>query len=227
MGTASVTHRVLAMSLAFVLASCGATLRSATGPSIHQDLARYAIRFEPQPDGTVTHTWLPLAGLDLTQYQYPWGAPRIEGEIERTAMTDEQINETCDRVMNSCLDVCRARAIPSWASHVRSRFPNTAAGRRQAKEVFCQEECAKKRNACYAELRRQRQEAMEFSSADRAIDWIKRHRTELLVGTVVVIAAVVFIAVACGSGGCVILIPIVLVASSGPPAAPCLVEAVP
>jgi hypothetical protein len=226
-GTTSVAQQALAASLAFILVSCSTTRHPVAGPASSQYLARYAIRFETQPDGTVAHTWVPIAELDLTQYQYPWGAPSIEGEIERTVMTDDDISRACNEVMERCLELCMARAMPDWASHIRARFPNTAAGRRQAKYVFCQEECAKERNACYAKLRRERQEAMEFSSADRAIDWIKRHKTELLVGSVVIIAAVAFIAVACGSRGCVILIPIVLVASSSAPAAPCQAEAVP
>ena len=43
--------------------------------------------------------------------------------------------------------------------------------------------------------------AAEFDAIDPAIDWIKRHRTELVVGTVVVITGVAFAVVIAGSGG--------------------------
>jgi glucose-6-phosphate-specific signal transduction histidine kinase len=60
----------------------------------------------------------------------------------------------------------------------------------------------------------------EFDSIDHAVDWIKNHREELLVGTVIVIAGVAFaVAVAASAGGALILVPLVLVVedSSGPP----------
>jgi hypothetical protein len=60
----------------------------------------------------------------------------------------------------------------------------------------------------------------EFDSVDRAVDWIKNHREELLVGTVIVIAGVAFaVAVAASAGGALILVPLVLVVdnSSGLP----------
>ncbi|WNG22436.1 hypothetical protein F0U63_40930 [Cystobacter fuscus] len=61
-----------------------------------------------------------------------------------------------------------------------------------------------------------------------AVDWIKTHREELLVGTVIVIAGVAFVAaVAASGGGALILMPLVFVAEnpSGSPAAPALAEA--
>lgn len=56
---------------------------------------------------------------------------------------------------------------------------------------------------------------------DGAVDWLKRNHKTLLVGSVVMIAGVVFITVSAGAG-VVILAPIALVASPAVPAEPYL-----
>jgi hypothetical protein len=47
---------------------------------------------------------------------------------------------------------------------------------------------------------------------DSAVDWLKRHRKALLVGSTVVIAGVVFVVVSAGAGA-VVLAPVLLIAS--------------
>lgn len=62
----------------------------------------------------------------------------------------------------------------------------------------------------------------EFDAIDPAVDWIKKHRQELLAGTVIVIAGVAFtVAVAASAGGALILVPVVLLVedASGPASA--------
>ncbi|MFL5345122.1 MAG: hypothetical protein ACJ8AT_10020 [Hyalangium sp.] len=61
--------------------------------------------------------------------------------------------------------------------------------------------------------------AAEFDAIDPAVDWIKKHRQQLLAGTVIVIAGVAFtVAVAASAGGALILVPVVLLVedASGP-----------
>jgi flavin reductase (DIM6/NTAB) family NADH-FMN oxidoreductase RutF len=69
---------------------------------------------------------------------------------------------------------------------------------------------------------------VEFTAVDSAVDWLKRHRTAILVGSVVVIAGVVFVTVSAGAGA-VVLAPIalVVVASSVPHLEPQFVEVSP
>jgi hypothetical protein len=71
--------------------------------------------------------------------------------------------------------------------------------------------------------------AAEFNAIEPAVDWIKTHREEILVGTVIVIAGVAFVAaVAASGGGALILAPLVFVAESPPglpAAAPSMAEA--
>ena len=52
-------------------------------------------------------------------------------------------------------------------------------------------------------------------TAEKAVDWLKRYRKEVLVGTVVVIAGVAFVVAVVGSGGAaMVLVPAVLLVSN-------------
>ena len=55
--------------------------------------------------------------------------------------------------------------------------------------------------------------ALRFPAMEGAIEWLKGHRTQLLVGTVVVIAGVAFVVVSVGAG-LIVLAPVVLMASA-------------
>jgi hypothetical protein len=59
----------------------------------------------------------------------------------------------------------------------------------------------------------------EFSAVESAVDWVKRNRREILVGSVVVIAGVVFVVASMGAG-LVVLAPAVLLAGENPGAEP-------
>jgi uncharacterized membrane protein len=52
----------------------------------------------------------------------------------------------------------------------------------------------------------------EFTAMDGAVDWLKRNHKAVLVGSLIVIAGVVFVVVSAGAG-LVILAPAALVAS--------------
>ncbi|ATB34621.1 hypothetical protein CYFUS_000028 [Cystobacter fuscus] len=57
----------------------------------------------------------------------------------------------------------------------------------------------------------------EFDAVEPAIDWLKKHRRELAVGTVVVIAGVAFAVVVAGSAGAVlVLTPLLVMAERSP-----------
>jgi hypothetical protein len=66
--------------------------------------------------------------------------------------------------------------------------------------------------------------AAEFDSIEPAVDWLKNHREEILVGTVIVIAGVAFVAVTMASGGgALYFVPLLMFAEAPqgvPPAAP-------
>ncbi|MBN9682984.1 hypothetical protein JYJ93_11135 [Corallococcus sp. NCSPR001] len=50
---------------------------------------------------------------------------------------------------------------------------------------------------------------LRFSNLDGALNWLRTHRTELVIGTVVIIAGVAFV-VATGGSGALILAPLAL-----------------
>ncbi|EPX63543.1 hypothetical protein D187_005949 [Cystobacter fuscus DSM 2262] len=50
---------------------------------------------------------------------------------------------------------------------------------------------------------------MKFSHMDEAIDWIKNHKAEVAIGTVVIVAGVAFV-LSTGGSGTLILAPLVL-----------------
>jgi hypothetical protein len=56
--------------------------------------------------------------------------------------------------------------------------------------------------------------ALRFPAVDGAVEWLKEHRTKLLVGAVVVIAGVTFVVVS-GGAGLFVLAPLALMASAG------------
>jgi hypothetical protein len=78
---------------------------------------------------------------------------------------------------------------------------------------YCTEECRKEYMDCVKEqaqlARRSGGSALRFPSMDRALDWLREHKTEVAIGTVVVVAGVAFI-VSTGGAGALVLAPLAL-----------------
>jgi hypothetical protein len=91
--------------------------------------------------------------------------------------------------------------------------------KRGGKYDFCRQKCMQPYLDC---CRLRELEPVEFSAPDGAIDWLKRHYKEVLVGSVIVIAGVVFVTVSAGAGALVLvpLTPAVLMTSPGLPVEP-------
>ncbi|NTX58139.1 hypothetical protein HR086_43265 [Myxococcus sp. CA039A] len=66
----------------------------------------------------------------------------------------------------------------------------------------------------------------EFTAVDEAVDWLKRHRNELLLGSTCIIAGVVFVVVSMGAG-LVVLAPAALFAQDGAHVLPLTAEVMP
>jgi hypothetical protein len=80
---------------------------------------------------------------------------------------------------------------------------------------YCTEMCRKVFNECVKELEeRERQESqkkeLHFPTMDAALGWLREHKTEVAVGTVVVVAGVIAApyVVAIAAGGALILAPL-------------------
>ena len=77
------------------------------------------------------------------------------------------------------------------------------------KSEFCRKECQQAYDDC-REL--ERLQPQEFTAVDGLMDWLKRHRNEVLVGSIIVVAGATFMVISAGAG-LLVLAPVVLMAS--------------
>lgn len=205
--------------------ACSATHHTRQGPAGPHDLARYVLIIEENSDGQVTHSWRSASDFDLAKY--PYRANR-RGNLHGRLGPAATHTSHCDVRLESCIEMCTSssRPIPSEGE----KYPAYLGSWARNKGHWCQSTCAKFHQMCirgvgpWAE-----QSVREFTAIDTAVDWAKRHRNEILVGTVVVIAGVAFVAAVAASGGAaLVLVPLVLMASGGTlaglPAEPGIVE---
>ena len=76
----------------------------------------------------------------------------------------------------------------------------------------CEQACNKEFNECEEEKEREqaeRQEKLKFSRMDEAIAWLRDHKAEVALGTVVVVAGVAFV-LTTGGAGVLLLVPLAL-----------------
>ena len=199
-------QRLLAVSLSCLLASCGAHKPPGIGPSDPRELSRHALIIEETVAGQVTHAWVPASDFDLERYARSAHPSEGEGSIVRASF-----NRNCDEERDQCEQMCKASL----------RGPNWTHASAGAKAQICAARCRPAYLDC-SRLREQA-EAVKFSVPGEAVDWLKRHRKELLAGTLVVISGVAFVVVVGGSGGtALILVPSLLFVSSETPSMPYL-----
>jgi hypothetical protein len=203
--------KLMAISLGLLLVSCGATRASLSTPLSAQELSRSVLILEKTRYGQVTHSWEPLSSFDLSQLPYRVSAGFVEGPIVRAEWT-----RNCEAELDACMDMClRSLGGRNW-SHAN----------KGSKDEICRGRCRPAYMDC-CKLREQA-EALKFSTADKAVAWLKQHHEELVVGTVVVIAGVTFVAAVVGSAGtALVLVPAILMVSSEPPLVPRLAQVKP
>lgn len=195
----------MALSLALLMVSCSATRSASPSPPSLQELSHLALVIQESPDGQVSHSWEPLSSFDLSKYPSRARNSRLEGPpLAHVAWT-----RSCEDEFDACVDMCM--------KSLRGR--NWRHASRGSRAEICRDRCRPAYNDC-CRLRDQA-EALEFSAVDDAVGWLKQHREEVLVGTLVVIAGVAFVAVAVGSGGsALLLMPTVLLVSPDVPSEP-------
>ncbi|WP_245814623.1 hypothetical protein [Cystobacter ferrugineus] len=215
MRTVSVTQRAMAVSLAFVLVSCSAARPPVVGPTGPRDLARYVIVLERRADGQVEHAWIPLKEFDPTKFQHAMSTMNVRRDIVRVSSSG--LNAYCEGRRAQCEQDCLKSGGP-FAIGRRKYLDTRGQPWRIARGWWCPENCMD----AFVECTKGRGEwaeeyAAEFDAVEPAIDWLKKHRMELAVGTVVVIAGVAFAVVVAGSGGAVlVLTPLLVMAERSP-----------
>lgn len=210
MNSASGTSRAITIGLVFLLVSCSATRHAEAQSPAPQELARYAIVFEQQPDGHVAHTWIPLKEFKLANLPHSFSASSPRRNIVRVS---SGLSAYCDGRYDQCERDCLSSSKPFVIGH-RKYMDTRAQPWRIARSWWCESNCLEARAECnkgrgeWAE-----QYVAEFDGIDPAIDWIKKHREELALGAVVIIAGVAFAVVVAGSGGAALaLAPLLLIA---------------
>jgi hypothetical protein len=75
----------------------------------------------------------------------------------------------------------------------------------------CTADCSRAYNECVDEQEEARERArkLEFSRVDQAIEWIRNHKAEVALGTVVIVGGVAFV-ITTGGSGALILAPLAL-----------------
>jgi len=207
MDTRAVAQRLIVSSLGLLFCSCSAARFAPSGPSSASELSRYVLVIQEGPDGQMAHSWQPLSGFDVSKYPHHATNSRFEGEVVRASF-----NRDCEAERDECEETCRAS--------LKGR--NWTHASKGSKNEICIRRCMPAYQDCCA--RRELTEAgklrLSFPVVDSAVDWVKQHHRELVVGTVVVIAGVAFVVVVAGSGGsALVLAPAVLLVSAGVPSA--------
>jgi hypothetical protein len=224
MKTPSVFQQSMATCLALLLVSCSATRPATVEPDNPKALGRYALIIEESLEGEVTHQWKPLEHVALTDSQQRMRAQSSPQGIVHVS-TDRR--EYCAGRYDQCMADCLASSKPISVGHLI--YPTYRGPWNIHKGRWCQESCLELKIMC----EKGRGEwavdyVTEFDTSNSAVDWLKRHRTEVPVGTVIIIAGVAFVAVA-AAGAVLLLLPLLALAEapSAPPLAPLVMKSSP
>lgn len=191
-------QKFTAVLVSALLVACSSVHPVPTAPTPPANLSRFVLIIHEYPDAQLSHSWASVEAFELSPYRLRHGSQAAR-YVPATARPRD-----CDQENQACYRRCMERPLPpGYGSFTSPR-------KRGGKSEFCRGECQQAYDDC-RELERLRPQ--EFTTTDSAIDWLKRHRTELLVGGVIVIAGVTFVVVSAGAG-LLVLAPLALVASS-------------
>ncbi|MGZ3458039.1 MAG: hypothetical protein ACXU86_05980 [Archangium sp.] len=194
MRSRTVAYRLLTPCLALLLVACSST-HLATNPRA-EELTDFVLLIREEPDGQVSHSWRRAAEFDLSQYGHLTSMGRRTGRIVLASSRPRD----CDQEQIDCVQACMKRRLPSYQNHIK-RVDGS-------KRRFCEKECLDEYMDC---LELQKSRGLQFTVVDDAVEWLKRNREQLLVGTIVIIAGVAFVTISAGAGA-VVLAPVMLVA---------------
>lgn len=156
-----------------------------------EDLKGFVLVLQDTESGDTTHGRLPESELNWPMLGDSRASPKQMGRVELAL----QRQRDCDQEQIDCFRRCWNQDPPSgYRFHKREHY------------AYCQEECLREYMDC---LKATGQHPLEFRGMNEALDWLNRHRKEIAVGSVIVAAGVVFVAVS-AAGGVLILAPVVL-----------------
>jgi hypothetical protein len=191
-------RKFMAVGLGLLLVSCSATRYESPGPADAHELSRFVLVIHGEPNGQAAHSWEPVSHFDLPHYSHLAAGSGVQGPIVHAAWT-----RNCEDELDSCVETCMKSL----------RGPNWSHANRGAKAAICRDRCRPAYQDC-SQLRDQAG-ALKFPVIGAAVEWLKQHREELLIGTVVIIAGVAFVVVVVGSGGtALVLAPAILLVSA-------------
>lgn len=104
----------------------------------------------------------------------------------------------CDAEHVTCFKECWNAPTLPWPHTKRDEWYNE----------YCTRECRKQYVECEKENEKKAKE-LKFSRVDDAVGWIRTHKAEVALGTVVIIAGVAFV-ITTGGSGALILAPLAL-----------------
>lgn len=194
------SQRLIAAGFSLLLASCSATRYVAP---LDADLTRLVLVIQELPDGQVIHSWKRAEDFDLSLIRYQ---SSLEGTAGRIVLASGR-QDDCYAQYIECYQQCRKTPVPPEFNQYLHDF-----GVEAGHDRYCSEKCMREYTRC---LRGQGPRQREFTVVDSAVDWLKRNHKAVLVGSVVVIAGVVFVVVSAGAG-VVVLAPAILVTSGLP-----------
>jgi hypothetical protein len=108
----------------------------------------------------------------------------------------------CDNEFKQCMKRCWDKRYPWPHSEPQAGWYHER----------CEQDCNREYNECEEEREREeaeRRKKLSFSRMDEAIDWLRNHKAEVTIGTVVIVAGVAFVLTTGGSGA-LILAPLAL-----------------
>jgi hypothetical protein len=200
----SLWHRAIAWGLVGLLTACSATQPLPTVDTqqeLPQNVYEYVLVVREVSGGRLEHAWRPAADWD-------WALKELRSSTGSEAGRIVQVSRRprdCDQEQIDCHRDCMRRKPP---------YPRERKSHNHIQ--YCNEKCLQEYMDC---LELQKRQPLGFPELSRALDWLRENRTEVLVGSIIIIAGIAFITISAGAG-VVVLAPVVLLASSTVPGAP-------
>jgi hypothetical protein len=166
-----------------------------------------ALVIQEGPDGRVAHTWRPATEFQEALQNLPSSSAR-ESTLSGPIVLASGRRRDCDQEQIDCHRDCMRRKLPAPHNYIPRGDPRH--------DQLCRDRCLPPYLDC---VEAEKVRALRFQAVDEAVEWLKEHRTELLVGAVVVIAGVTFVVVSAGAG-LLVHAPLALMASADGVAAP-------